>query len=369
MSESISRWPGRYDVALAAVFVALTLAEMLLMEAPGAAIRLVAMVSLAWRRHAPELVAAFVVVSVVATDNDSQYAGILAVCLVTFTLGNERPPRVAIAAVTALGAVALLVPMIRHSPPVPSDLAALFIFLIAPCLVGMGQRRRMMAEAQAIARASRAEERRQMEIEQAVARERTRIARELHDVVSHSLTVVTINTQAVRRTLGDGHEREIAALRDVEELAREAGSEMRRLLGVLRSEEEHEPLRPQPTLAQLHSLVSVFESTGLRLNLELDPDLVLTGGADVTAYRIVQEALTNALRHADATHVWVRVHGGSGGVRIEVEDDGRGDAGTSAGHGLLGIRERAHVYGGSVRAGNTEHGFRVEVTLPAGGTA
>jgi signal transduction histidine kinase len=360
------RWPGRYDVALAAVFVALTLAEMLLMDAPGAALRLAAMVSLAWRRQAPEIVAGFVVISVVTPDNDGQYAGILAVCLVTFTLGNERPPRVAIAAVTGLGAVALLASMIHGSLPVPSDLAALFIFLVAPCLVGISQRRRMMAEAQAIARASRAEERRQMQIDQAVARERTRIARELHDVVSHTLTVVTINTQAVRRTLGDGHEREVSALRDIEELARQAGSEMRRLLGVLRSEDEHEPLRPQPTMAQLHSLVSVTEAAGIRLNLEMDPDLVLTGGADVTAYRIVQEALTNSLRHANATQVWVRVHGESDGVRIEVEDDGHGDVGTSAGHGLLGIRERANVYGGSVRAGNTEHGFRVEVTLPAG---
>lgn len=227
----------------------------------------------------------------------------------------------------------------------------------------------MLGEAQAIARASQAEERRQLDIDQAVARERTRIARELHDVVSHALTVVTINTQAVRRTLDQGHEREVAALRDIEDLAREAASEMRRLLGVLRSEDEPGPLSPQPTLAQLTSLLSVLEAAGLRVNLEMDRDLVLTAGADVTAYRIVQEALTNVLRHANATQVWVRVHGGSEGVRIEVEDDGSGDNGTPVGHGLLGIRERAHVYGGSMRAGNTGHGFRVEVTLPAGRVA
>ena len=217
----------------------------------------------------------------------------------------------------------------------------------------------------------------------AAAQERVRIARELHDIVSHSISVISIQTQAVRRRLGPGNQREIDDLRTVESAAREAMAEMRRLLGVLRADSpEAAELSPQPGLAQLDRLVRDTGAAGTEVELRIEGDATgLPAGVDLAVYRIVQEALTNVRRHSGAASARVTVRIAADDVEIQVDDDGPspkdGGAGDdrpptaasgdthTAGHGLAGMRERVALYGGQLDAGRRDDGgYRVHVRLP-----
>jgi signal transduction histidine kinase len=234
--------------------------------------------------------------------------------------------------------------------------------------VGSVLRQRSAHAAEAVARAATLEREQEAQAAAAVEAERTRIARELHDIVSHSISVVTIQTQAVRRRLGPEHAREAEDLAAVEATAREALAEMRRLLGVLRSSGESASLAPQPGLAELPRLVAQATSADVEVGLEVDGEpFPLPPGADLAAYRIAQEGITNALRHADATRVRVRLRYGPGEVEVQVDDDGRGleARAPDGGHGLVGVRERVALYGGTVRVSQApEGGVRLVATLP-----
>lgn len=202
----------------------------------------------------------------------------------------------------------------------------------------------------------------------AVAEERTRIARELHDIVSHSISVIAVQTQAVRRRLGPGYEREIEDLRAVETTARQAMAEMRRLFGVLRADRDRLALAPQPGLGQLGRLVEQTRSAGLPVDLRVEGDPVaLPPGVDLAAYRIVQEALTNTRKHAGEARASVVVRYRDGDLELEVEDDGAGLTrdGADGGQGLIGMRERVALYGGMLDTGDRPGGgFRVWARLP-----
>lgn len=205
---------------------------------------------------------------------------------------------------------------------------------------------------------------------QQVVEERNRIARELHDVVGHSLSVMTVQTSAVRRRLLPEQATERAALETVEAVGRQTLAEMRRMVSVLRSDEGVE-LLPQPGLGELDRLADQFRAAGLPVVLEVTGDPGdLAPGQDLVAYRIVQEGLTNALRHArEATRAIVSVDVQPGSVDIRVRDDGRPShrppSESSAGVGLLGMRERVAVYGGSLRAGPSDQGgFELAASLP-----
>lgn len=203
---------------------------------------------------------------------------------------------------------------------------------------------------------------------QAATEERLRIARELHDVVSHSLSVVTVQTQAIRRRLGPGSEHTAEALRAVEATARDAGAEMRRLLGVLRADRAGAPdLAPQPGLAQLPRLLADTRAAGLAVELRCEGGpAVLPPGVDLAAYRVVQEALTNVRRHAGAARCVVSVRHRPGAVELQVDDDGRDRAADRApGHGITGMSERVALYGGALEVGSRgDGGYRVRATLP-----
>ena len=206
------------------------------------------------------------------------------------------------------------------------------------------------------------------EAELAVADERARIARELHDIVGHSVSVMTVQAAAVRRLLRSDQEREREALEAVEHAGREALAEMRRMVGVLRSPDEAASLAPQPGLRDLEALVEHARKAGLPVDLHVDGDPVeLPPGVDLAAYRVVQEGLTNALKHAHATRAEVRLRYDNGQVEVSVTNDGRRDGGASrGGHGLAGMRERIAVYGGRLEAGPQPAGrFRLRATLPA----
>ncbi len=214
-----------------------------------------------------------------------------------------------------------------------------------------------------------AERERERQTSKAAADERARVARELHDIVSHAISVVTVQTQAVRRRLGPDHEREADDLRAVEAAAREAMAELRRLFGVLRADGEEPSLAPQPGLGELGRLLDRTRGAGLRVELEVDGEPVpLTPGVDLAAYRVVQEALTNVRRHARATRATVRLRFGGEALEVEVEDDGAGPSRNGhAGHGLVGMHERVTLYGGTLSTGPRDGGgFRVRARLPLG---
>jgi signal transduction histidine kinase len=216
-------------------------------------------------------------------------------------------------------------------------------------------------------RAARAERERVERARLAVADERTRIARELHDVVGHSVSVMTVQASAARRLLRPHQVKEREALLVVEQTGREALAEMRRMVGVLRRPEEAPALAPQPSLKHLDKLVAHTRESGLpvKLRIEGQPE-ALPAGIDLTAYRLVQEGLTNAIKHARALHAEVVVRYGDGHVELTVSDDGDGGGGAeSGGHGLVGMRERVSVYGGELEAGpKAGGGFRLHARLP-----
>jgi len=209
--------------------------------------------------------------------------------------------------------------------------------------------------------------------ERAASAERARIARELHDVVAHSVSVMVVQASGVRRLLKDDQAREREALESVEQTGRQALSEMRRMLGVMRAGEEEATaaLAPQPGLEYLDRLIHEVEEAGLPVSLRVEGQRVpLSPGVDVSAYRIVQEGLTNALEHAHAARAEVIVRYVDGAVELAIEDDGSGIANGALGHRLVGMRERVALYGGTLEAGpRPEGGFALRAKLPveAGG--
>jgi signal transduction histidine kinase len=201
----------------------------------------------------------------------------------------------------------------------------------------------------------------------AVLGERTRIARELHDVVAHDVSVMLVQAAAAKRTVPADPERARAAIAAVEDTGREALGELRRLLGVLRRGDEELALAPQPSLERIGALVQRMRATGLP-ELEVAGDPVhLPPGVDAAAFRIVQEALVNVVRHAAATRATVRVDYEPRAVELVVSDDGGGDGPIGDGRGLVNLRERVALYGGELRAGRRRpRGFEVRARLPVG---
>ena len=242
----------------------------------------------------------------------------------------------------------------------------LVVFGIA-WIVGFGLGQKLHEADEAKERADRLEREREEQARLAVAEERARIARELHDIVGHSVSVMTVQAAGVRSLLKPEQEREREALLIIEQTGREALAEMRRMVDVLRRPEEAPALAPQPSLGHVDRLVSQARDAGLPVELRIEGDPVqLSAGVDLTAYRLVQEGLTNAIKHARAGHAEVVVRYSNRNVELTVSDDGSGDGdGEKGGNGLVGMRERVSVYGGELDAGpRPEGGYRLHATLP-----
>ncbi|HZS24808.1 MAG TPA: sensor histidine kinase [Gaiellaceae bacterium] len=216
-------------------------------------------------------------------------------------------------------------------------------------------------------RARVAERERDLAAREAVVEERARIARELHDAIAHNVSMMVVQAGAERRVLDDDQSSTREVLQTVEEIGRGALTEMRRLVGMLRSDES-DPLAPQPGLDDLATLVAQVREAGLPVDLEVEGDRrELPVGLELSAYRIVQEALTNALKHAGDAEATVRVRYGPDSLELEIVDDGAGAPARAAGggHGLVGMRERVALYGGRFEAGRRPAGgFTVRVLLP-----
>jgi signal transduction histidine kinase len=227
----------------------------------------------------------------------------------------------------------------------------------------LAEREREAAEMRAIL----AEREREAAARIAVAEERARIARELHDIVAHAVSVMVLQVGAVRHQLPEALEKDRDALGRVEKAGRTALAEMRRLLGAMRRDGDGVELAPQPGLDSLDSLVNDVARAGLPVRLHVDGDPVAVPRAiDLSAYRIVQEGLTNALKHARATQADVTIRYAASRVELEVRDDGVGATTSDGlGHGLVGIRERVKIYGGEMTAGPApDGGFVLRARLP-----
>ncbi|MDQ3678040.1 MAG: sensor histidine kinase [Actinomycetota bacterium] len=202
----------------------------------------------------------------------------------------------------------------------------------------------------------------------AALEERTRLARELHDVVAHGVAVMVLHAGAARKLVDAEPERARSTLQSAEQSGRQALAELRRLLGVLRDESASAELRPPDSLRDLEDLVKALADGGLDVELVVEGrPRELAPGLDLSAYRIVQEALTNTLKHAHAQHATVRVRYAPQQLELDIADDGHGapNANDDAGHGLTGLRERAALYGGELHTGpGPGGGFRVYATLP-----
>jgi signal transduction histidine kinase len=243
------------------------------------------------------------------------------------------------------------------------------LFAIA-WLAGFALRERAEQAEAAEARATQAERDRETAARIAVAEERARIARELHDIVAHTVSVMVLQVGAVRHRLPAVLADDADALRGVEGTGRAALTEMRRLLGALRLDGDDLELTPQPGLGGLDALLEEIGRAGLPVRLHVDGEPVPVPQAiDLSAYRIVQEGLTNALKHARATCADVTVRYRPDELQIEVRDDGEGSGnGDGLGYGLIGVRERVKIYGGEMTTGTAAGGgFVLSTRLPLGG--
>ena len=285
---------------------------------------------------------------------------------VAFLLGNLRDDlKAGVGLAVVVGSAVTL----DHQIPSHSTAELVFVpmeFAIS-WLAGFAVRERAVKAEAAEVRATQAERERDAAARIAVAEERARIARELHDVVAHAVSVMVLQVGAVRHKLPDELDEDREALTGVEHAGRTALTQMRRLLAAMRDDGEEAELAPQPGLDGLESLADEVGRAGLPVRLHVEGErLPLPRGVDLSAYRIVQEGLTNALKHARASAADVTISYRPDELQLEVRDDGIGAATSDGlGHGLVGIRERVKIYGGEMTAG-TENGggFVLRTRLP-----
>jgi signal transduction histidine kinase len=269
---------------------------------------------------------------------------------------SSRRFAVGFALVAAVNLAGIALPHSSVHKAIPFTIIEGAVMLLVRRVVGDRERRAQVAERE-----------RDVAAREAVVEERSRIARELHDVIAHHVSMIVVQAGAERSVLSDANASTREVLQTVEQSGRSALTEMRRLLGMLR-DDATEPLAPQPALGDVPILVDQLRGAGLHVELNVDGEpRELPIGIELSAYRIVQEALTNALKHAGDARVNVHVGYGQDSLEIEIVDDGTGGRSpvSSGGHGLAGMRERVALYGGRIDAGRRQNGgFAVRVVLP-----
>jgi signal transduction histidine kinase len=283
-----------------------------------------------------------------------------------FLLGNLRNPLKA-----GAGLIIVVVGIVIVVYNIPGETASDLVFIplrfVVAWVAGYALRERAEQAEAAEERAAHAERERESAARVAVAEERSRIARELHDIVAHAVSVMVLQVGAVRHKLPDAFADDRDALTSVERAGRRALAEMRRLLAAMRREGDEAELGPQPGLDGLDSLLGEVGRAGLPVQLHVDGEpYALPRGIDLSAYRIVQEGLTNALKHAHASDADVIVRYRPDELEIVVRDNGEGSSTSDGlGHGLVGVRERVKIYGGEMSASTApEGGFVLSTRLP-----
>jgi signal transduction histidine kinase len=350
-------------------------------NALGILLILAQIVPLAWRRRAPE--AALIVISVATVAfyaaNFLPVTSGIPILIATYSAAAhlERRRSVRALEVTAATLVLCTAATAVHHRFAGADLLTGGVFVAAAWILGDNLRTRRAYMASLEERAARLERDQQDNARRAVNQERARIARELHDVVAHSVSVIVVQAGAARRVVHRDADRAAEALRSIETTGRQALDELRRLLGVLREYGDREPaLAPQPTVRDLETLVDQLREAGFDVELRVEGEpRTLPSAAGLSVFRIVQEALTNTVKHAGPATAQVVVSYRPDEILVSVTDNGRGLAGqlsrsdtdgpVPAGHGLVGMRERVALFGGDLRTGpRPGGGFEVRARLP-----
>jgi signal transduction histidine kinase len=374
----MTRWRAgisRLDVGIAAAVVAAmeveVFAEALAPRGAAAAAFAVMGGVLVLRRAAPVVVlavgfGAYLAGTAAGVPLHTPVTPVFFIVLVMYAVGMREPlPRAVASLVCALALIAAAMVVARGNgePYDGTDIPWVTLLASTPWFVGRAMRGRLDESAVLERRAQRLERERV----EAVAAERARIARELHDMVAHSVSVMVVQAGAAERVL----ERDPAAaaepLRSVQDTGRQALVEMSRLVGLLRDGGHELGLAPQPGIGELDALLGQVREAGLPVSLEIEGERrPLPPGIDLSAYRVVQEALTNTLKHAGDAHARVSLRYRPDVLEVEVTDDGAGGGnGHAGGHGLAGMRERVAVFGGEIQAGRRpDGGFGVTVRLP-----
>jgi signal transduction histidine kinase len=368
------------DALLAGLVGALYLVE-ILSEARFAGDRASAVVAalvfsatLSARRLAP-LVALVTGVGVIVLSNQTGWpladtaTFLFGFAVALYSTGRYTDGRAAVIGALVVAAAWPLAVIEPGEPFSLADSAFIAIFIAGPWVGGRVVRRRQQREHGLQARASALERERDAKAREAVVAERARIARELHDVVGHAVSVMLLQARGGRRMLASDPDETRRALDAIDHAGEQALVEMRRLLGVLRDTEDEPELAPRPSLARIDDLIAQLTGTGLPIQLTVEGEPVeLPPGIDVSAYRIVQKALTNTLKHAGPAQASVIVRYGYDELELEVLDDGPGTAnGGGSGHGLAGLRERVSIYGGELQAGRRPGGgYALRARLPLG---
>ncbi len=389
----VTRWGAEHpfvvDVLFAGLIGALTLVGLFTADPEGAergadllgvGIVLVQAAALVFRRRAPLASAAALSVPVVVMwvlNYATNFDAISLISVYSATASSHRPRRtvwlVVGGVVGLLTTVAVLGVIVPDESLPPLAVAGIAAIHITAAFVGemIHDRRRRIIELEE--RAVRAEAERELLAREAVLRERTSIARDLHDVVAHGMSVMVVQAGAAQRLVHTQPDRAATALEQIQQTGREALTEMRRMLGVLRSDHDGAALGPQPTLDDLAAVVQRCTDAGIPTELSVHGEPhTRSAGAEMAAYRVVQEALTNVIKHAGRpARAVVKVTHSSDAVSLEVVDDGVGaterELAESTGHGLVGMRERVELYHGTLRAGpRPGGGFRVAATIPLG---
>ncbi|WP_157746392.1 sensor histidine kinase [Micromonospora inositola] len=359
------------DRMVASALAALALASVWLIEPgqePRPTVTVIALVmtgSLAWRRRAPTAVLTAVLIALLAlatvAHTVSPMYALLATIIAVHAVGAYGPWRIGL---VGIGVTAVVLWLGLWMDPTRHEFFDYpFALMLAAGSWGFGAALRSRER-----RAIRLQEQGEQLARQAVLEERARIARELHDVIAHSVSVMVVQTGLVRRRISRERPDEAHLLGEVEQIGRLALDEMRRLLGLLRADGEELALSPQPGLATLAGLVEQMRASGVPVELTVTGDQgPLPPGLDLAAYRIVQEALTNVLKHGAGSAAHVAIDHGRGQLTIGVTNTPPHQEGPSphVGHGMVGMRERAALYGGTFEAGRRPDGtFSIRATLP-----
>ncbi|MCD4532605.1 sensor histidine kinase [Nocardioides sp. cx-169] len=374
--------PRVLDVVAAGLCAAAMLVELFRLEEGEPSVAAVAAIVLAClpvliRRQHPELALVAAMVLIFAITETSRIASTIALSAIVcgYALASARGRKAIWSVPPVMGTVLLILATYSSYPLLSFDTVRNLALVLLPTALGVIAHDRRELLSGLVERAETAERTREEETRRRVGEERLRIARDVHDVVAHAMVAINVQAGVGAHLLERDPAQARATLRDIKRVSGEALGDLRSMLGVLRGpDDEDAPIRPAADLSGLDDLRDGLAAAGVEVDLRIDPDTFpLPAPIGATGYRIVQEALTNVLRHAGTTSARVRVGRSGDRVLIEVEDDGSGTTPpdqTGSGNGVRGMRERAAAAGGTLEAGpRPEGGWRVAASLPAGVTA
>jgi signal transduction histidine kinase len=374
------RRPAAFDVLLALAITVFAQLDLWLnienathygSDVVASVVTLVATTVLVFRRRAPLLTVCVVSVAVGGPELFSHvtiqlWGDFVPILVAAYSVMRYAERRAALIGFCA-SAAALLVVEVRV--PVSggvSNIPLIWVPFLIACAAGRLLRSRELAHTQIRTHAERLEAEQEETIRTALHEERARIARELHDIVAHSVSVMVVQAGAAEDLLARDPQSARLPLRSIQETGAQAIGDLRRMLGLLRDAHAEPMLAPQPGTAEIAELVDQMSELGLPVELRVEgTPRALSPGVELAAFRVVQEALTNTLKHAGRVSSKVRLHYGEQQLDLEVVDEGTAVRPNGVGHGLVGMRERVALYDGAIEAGpRPEGGFAVRVRLP-----